>query len=52
MFFDLSYIYQLPKFGDFMSSGSKDIFQNTPCANTYRGVTDSVNHEMVKHTKT
>ena len=27
----LAYIYQLAKFGDFMSCGSKDIFRNAPC---------------------
>ena len=27
----LAYIYQLAKFGDFMSYGSKDIFRNAPC---------------------
>ena len=32
------------KFGDLMSGGS--------CANTYYDVTDFVNHEMAKNTKT
>ena len=27
----LAYIYQLAKFGDLMTSGSKDIFKNAPC---------------------
>ena len=27
----LAYIYQLARFGDFMSCGSKDIFKNAPC---------------------
>ena len=27
----LAYIYQLAKFGDFMSCGSKDIFKNASC---------------------
>ena len=27
----LAYIYQLAKFGDFMSCGSKDIFKNVSC---------------------
>ena len=27
----LAYIYQLAKFGDLMSCGSKDIFKNVPC---------------------
>ena len=26
----LAYIYQLARFGDFMSCGSKDTFQNAP----------------------
>ena len=34
----------LMKFGDLMSGGS--------CANTYYDVTDFVNHEMAKNTKT
>ena len=27
----VAYIYQLAKFDDFMSFGSKDIFKNAPC---------------------
>ena len=27
----LAYIYQLAKFGDFMSCNAKDIFKNVPC---------------------
>ena len=50
----LAYIYQLAKFGDFMSFGSKDIFKNVACLMyyTHRDVTDSVNHGMAKNTKT
>ena len=50
----LAYIYQLAKFGDFMICGSKDIFEMhlVSCTNTHRDVTDLVNHEMVKNTKT
>ena len=52
----LAYIYQLAQFGDFVSCGSKDLFKNAPClmscTNTHRDVTDLVNHEMVKNTKT
>ena len=49
----LVYSYQLAKFGDFMSFGSKDVFKMHPvsCANTQHGVTDLVNHGMVKNTK-
>ena len=36
-----------------MSFGSKDIFKMyfVSCTNTHRGVTDLVNHGMVKNTK-
>ena len=27
----LAYIYQLAKFGDVLTFGSKDIFKNAPC---------------------
>ena len=27
----IAYIYQLAKFGKFMSCGSKDMFKNVPC---------------------
>ena len=46
-----AYIYQLTKFGDFMSCGSKDIFKNACyliCTNAHHDVTDLVNHEMLK----
>ena len=52
---NFGYIYQLTKFGDFMSCGSKDVFKNVPCLMyyTHRDVTDSVNHGiMFKNTKT
>ena len=47
-------IYQLTKFGDFMSCGSKDIFRNAPClmTNTHHDITDLVNHGIVENTKT
>ena len=50
----LVYIYQLTKFGDFMSCGLKYIFEMCPvsCNNTRRDVTDLVNHRVVKNTKT
>ena len=50
----LAYIYQLAKFGDFMSCGSKDIFKVhlISCTNTHRDVIDLVNHGMVKNAKT
>ena len=51
----LAYIYQLGKFGDFMICGSKYILKNAhlvSCTNTYRDVTDLVNHATVKNTKT
>ena len=49
----LAYIYQLAKFGDFMSWGSKYVFKNVPCLmyDTHRDVRDSANHGMVKNTK-
>ena len=45
----LAYIYQLGKFGDLMSCGSKDIFKNAPCLmyNTHHDVTDLANHGIV-----
>ena len=43
----LAYIYQLTKFGDFMSFGLKDIIKNT-----HHDVTDFVDLAMVKNTKT
>ena len=48
----LAYIYQLAKFDDFMTCGSKDILHLISCTNTHCDVTDLVNHEMVKNTKT
>ena len=53
-FFALAYIYQLAKFGDFMSCGSKDIFKNVPCLmyKSHHDVSDLVNHEIVENTKT
>ena len=50
----LAYIYQLAKFGDFMSYGSKICSKMHPVSltNTQHDVTDLLNHEMVKHTKT
>ena len=48
----LAYIYQLTKYGDLMSCGSKDIFKNISYTNSYHDFTDLVNHEMVKNTKT
>ena len=50
---DLVYIYQLAKFGDLTSCGSIDIFKNAPwlCTNTHHDVTDLINHEIVKNTK-
>ena len=49
----LTYTYQLAKFGDPMSCGSKDIFKNAPVSsnNTIHDVTDLVNHGMVKNKK-
>ena len=46
------YIYQLVKFGDLISCGSKDIFKTHPvsCANTHHGVTDLISHWMVEIT--
>ena len=46
--------YQLAKFDDFLSCGSKDILKNLPCliTNTHCDVTNSLNHGMVKNTKT
>ena len=40
-------------FGDFMSFGSKDVLKIHPvsCTNTQHGVTDLLNHGMVKNTK-
>ena len=38
----LAYIYQLTKFGDFMSCGSKDKFKNIPCVKTHREIVDLV----------
>ena len=52
---NFGYIYQLTKFGDFMSCGSKDVFKNVPrlMYYTHRDVTDSVNHGiMFKNTRT
>ena len=46
------YIYQLAKFDDLMSCGSKDIFKNAPCTSINLDVTDLVNHGMVKNRKT
>ena len=37
--------------GDFMTCGSKDIFKNAP-TNTYRDVTNLVNHGMAENIKT
>ena len=34
-----------------MSCGSKDIFKNAPCTYTHHGITNLVNHGMVKNTK-
>ena len=50
----LAHIYQLTKYGDLMSCGSKDIFKNAPylVTNTHHDFTDFVNPEMVKNTKT
>ena len=50
----LADIYQLAKFGDFMSCSSKNIFKMylVSCANTHRDVTDFLNHGMVKNTET
>ena len=46
----LAYIYQLTKFGDLMSCGSKEHFVS--CTNTHHDVTDFVNLGIVKNTKT
>ena len=51
----LVYIYQLTKFGNLMSCGSKDIHSKmhpVTCTNTRHDVTDFVNHGMVKYSKT
>ena len=51
----LVYIYQLTKFGDLMSCGSKDIYSKmypVSRTNTHHGVIDLVNHGMFKNTKT
>ena len=50
----LPYIYQLTRFGDFMSCGSKDNSKMhlVSCTNTHRHITDMVNHGMVKNKKT
>ena len=47
-------IYQLAKFGDFTSYGLTNILKKytVSCTNTHHDVTDLVNHEMVKNTKT
>ena len=49
----LAYIYQLAKYSNWMSCGSKDIFQMhlILCANTHHDFTNLVNHEMLKKTK-
>ena len=50
----LFYIYQLVKFGNLMSCGSKDKFKHIHpvlCTNTHRDVTDLDNHGMVKNSK-
>ena len=46
----LDYIYQLAKFGDLMSCGSKVIFKNALILTLI--VTDLVNHGMVENTNT
>ena len=47
---DLVYMCQLAKFGDLMSCGSK--MHPDSCTNTHHDVTDLINHEIVKNTKT
>ena len=42
-------IYQLAKFRDLLSCGSKDIFKNATCTNSHLDVTDIVNHGVVKN---
>ena len=47
----LVYIYQLAKFGDLMSCGSKDIYSKmhpVSCSNAYHDVTNLVNHKWLK----
>ena len=46
----IAYIYQLAKFGDLMSCGSKDIFNYAPfsCTDTNYDVTELVNHAIVE----
>ena len=52
----LGYIYQLPKFDDLKSCGSKDIYSNlhpASCTNNpHHNIKNLVNHMMVKNTKT
>ena len=50
----LAYINYLTKIGDFVSCGSNDIFKMylLSSTNSNRGVTDSVNQEMVENRKT
>ena len=50
----VAYTQKLTTFGWLMSCDSKDIFKNVPasCDNTHHDVTDLVNHEMIKNTKT
>ena len=45
----LVYIYQLAKFGDLLSCGSKDTFKKD--TNTHHDVTDLLNHRMFKNTQ-
>ena len=49
----LVYIYQLTKFGDLMSCGSKDTVKSdlVSCTNTHHDVTDFVNLGIVENTK-
>ena len=49
----LIYIYQLDKFGDVMSCGSKDYSKMHPvsCTKIHRDVTNLVNQGMVENTK-
>ena len=49
----LIYIYQLAKFGDLMSCGSKICSKMHPvlCCNTHRDVTDVVNRVIIKNVR-
>ena len=49
----VAHSYQLAKFGDLMSCGSKDILKkyHVSCTNTHQDVTYLLNYRMVKNTK-